>query len=431
MAITITDQPNPLTVKGQKLIYTATSNNSGATNFKYIVEVFNGALTSIAKLYIPQNPQGVLIFDLAEIIREEVKVDTEDYDNQGLIHTLPNASLKFMSKAARGIDYYTIQIGEVYGDPLVEYLGLSTSNKYITSGALQAREGYKNPLTNYIASSSSVKGFLTERQASVNNTIDKDLIEIRTNELDYGSLAVWNDSTVLSSTATRLRYRIYDSTGALFFSQALTFSTVYASDTPGSATISAKLTYFGAFPGNINKANHPITTKPSTVPNWKYYTWELIDSGSSPVSQPIIFLNTPNPCKHNPVTLAWANSLGAWDYFRLDARTGRTITTTAKNYQKTLGDYSNSTYSFNTWDRQRVPYQVDAKLRYSLNSESLTKEDTQLLKNVIKSKNVMLYIDEAWLPVTVITSSFRYETETISKRLTASFEVELSQVEQC
>jgi len=431
MAITLTDQPNPLTVKGQKLIYTATSNNSGATNFKYIVEVFNGLGTSIAKLYIPQNPQGILIFDLAEIIREEVKVDTEDYDNQGLVHTLPNANLKFMSKAAKGIDYYTIQIGEVYGDPLVEYTALSTTKKYITSGALQAREGFKNPLSNYIATSSTVKGFLTERQASVNNTIDKDLIEVRTSELDYGSLAVWNDSTVLSSTATQLRYRIYDSSGALFGSQTFSFSTLYASDTPGATTISAKLTYFGSFPGNINEANHPITAKPSTLAGWKYYTWELLDSGSNPVSQPIIFLNTPNPCKNNPVTLAWANSLGAWDYFRLDARTGRTITTTAKNYQKTLGDYSNSTYDFNTWDRQRVPYQVDAKLRYSLNSESITKEDTELLKNVIKSKNVMLYIDEAWLPVTVITSSFKYETETISRRLTASFEVELSQVEQC
>lgn len=431
MAITITDQPNALTVKGQRLIYTATSTNSGQTNFKYVVEVLDGLSQSIAKLYIPKNPAGVLIFDLAEIVREEVKVDTEDYDNQGLVHSLPNANLKFMSKAAQGIDYFTIKIGEVYGDPLVEYLALSTTNKYIVSGALQVRQGYKNNLSDYIATASNVKGFLTEREASPSNAINKDLVEIKTSELDYGTLAVWNDSTVLSSTATQLRYRIYDSSGTLFGSQTLSFSTLYASDTPGATTISAKLTYFGAFPGNINEASHPITTKPSTLAGWKYYTWELLDSGSNPVSRAMVFLNTANPCKHNPVTIAWANSLGAWDYFRLDARTGRSITTTAKAYQKTLGSYSNSTYDFNTWDRQKVPYQVDAKLKYSLKSEAITVEDTELLKNVIKSKNVMLYIDEAWLPITVTTSSFQYETEATSRRLTANFEVELSQVEQC
>ncbi len=39
----------------------------------------------IAKYYIPKNPQNRLVFDLSEVIREDVKVDTTD--NAGLIPT--------------------------------------------------------------------------------------------------------------------------------------------------------------------------------------------------------------------------------------------------------------------------------------------------------------------------------------------------------
>jgi hypothetical protein len=98
---------------------------------------------------------------------------------------------------------------------------------------------------------------------------------------------------------------------------------------------------------------------------------------------------------------------------------------------KTLGDYSSSTYSFDTWSRQQTPYQVDAKMQYILKSEYLSKEDTELLQNVIRSKNVMMQLDGEWLPIVVKTTSVNYETETISRRLTMTFNVEIAQNEIC
>ena len=431
MAITITDSPNDFTFKGQRLIYTATSTNTAQTGFKFIVEVKDGA-TTLGKYYVPQNPSNILVFDIAEVVRELVQVDTNDDLGNGLIHTLPNVSTKQMSKALKGIAKLSIEIGEVYGDPLVEYTALASDTIILTSGNIQAREGYKYSLSEYIADASTKKVFLTNRKPSPLNVISKDHIEIKCTDTDYGSMAVWNDDTTISSTATKIMYKIYHA-GGLFGSQAMSFSTLNGSDVPSSTDISAKLTYIGLFPANWSSSNSPLLSayRPVYVSGWRYYTIQMLDASSNPVSEPIYFVNTPSPCKHSPVQLAWVNQLGAWDYFRMDARTSRSITTTAKEYMKTLGDYSSSTYSFDTWSRQQTPYQVDAKLQYILRSEYLSKEDTELLQNVLKSKNVMMQLDGEWLPIVVKTTSLNYETETISKRLTMTFNVELAQNELC
>lgn len=431
MAITITDRPNTFTFKGQRLIYTATSTNTAQTGFKFIVEVKDGA-TTLGKYYIPQNPSGVLVFDIAEVVREYINVDTNDDLGNGLIHTLPNVSTKQMSKATKGIAKIGVQIGEVYGDPLVEYTNLAEHRLYLTGGNIQAREGYRYALSEYVADSSTKKVFLTNRKPSPLNVISKDHIEVKCTDTDYGSMAVWNDDTILSSTATKIMYRIYDS-GGLVGSQSMSFSTTNGSDLPSSADAKAKLTYIGLFPANWSSSNSPLLSsyRPINVSGWRYYTIEMLDAVNASVSEPIYFVNTPSPCKHQPVQLAWVNQLGGWDYFRMDARTSRSITTTAKEYMKTLGDYSSSTYSFDTWSRQQTPYQVDAKLQYILRSEYLSKEDTELLQNVLRSKNVMMYLDGQWLPIVVKSTQVNYETETISRRLTMTFNVELAQNELC
>lgn len=431
MAITITDSPNDFTFKGQRLIYTATSTNTAQTGFKFIVEVKDGA-TTLGKYYVPQNPSNILVFDIAEVVRELVQVDTNDDLGNGLIHTLPNVSTKQMSKALDGIKKLDVQIGEVYGDPLVEYTNLASDVVVLTGGNIQAREGYQYALSEYIADASTKKVFLTNRKPSPLNTISKDNIEVKCTTDDYGSMAVWNDDVYINSDATQIMYKIYHA-GGLFGSQAMSFSTLNGSDVPSSTDISAKLTYIGLFPANWSSSNSPLLSayRPVNVSGWRYYTIQMLDASSNPVSEPIYFVNTPSPCKHSPVQLAWVNQLGAWDYFRMDARTSRSITATAKEYMKTLGDYSSSTYSFDTWSRQQTPYQVDAKMQYILKSEYLSKEDTELLQNVIRSKNVMMQLDGEWLPIVVKTTSVNYETETISRRLTMTFNVEIAQNEIC
>jgi len=144
-------------------------------------------------------------------------------------------------------------------------------------------------------------------------------------------------------------------------------------------------------------------------------------------------VNTPQPCKHTAVQVAWKNTLGAWDYFRFDARTQRRITSQSKDYRKTIGNYGTATtdFEFNTFDAQVVPYHKEAQLEYTLQSDWLKVVDTELLTNMVKSKNVMMYMDSAWLPIIMDSGSLSFEKDTISKRLVANVNVKLAQKEVC
>ena len=430
MAITLVESPHSLTLKGQKLIFMATSNNQSQTGFKYLVEVDDEGGNLIAKYYVPKNPQNSLVFDLSEVIREDVKVDVVDDINADIIHNIPHSLDDFMSIAPSGCKKYSVNIGEVYGSPLVEYPNLSSTNVYLVDGYLQIRDGYRKDLTEYQPNSSAKIGFLTNRQFSDENKYSSTNIEINASEDDYGTLAFWNDNgTLIPSSATTLIYRIYDQSGFVA-SESFTIGTTYGGAAPSSTTAENKLIYFGAFPGNVNLADHPVVNKPSSVSGWTYYSWQL---GSPGVSKQIYVVNTPQPCKHNPVMVGWSNTLGAWDYFRFDARTQRRMTSQSKDYRKTIGNYGTATtdFAFNSFDAQVVPYHKDAQIEYTLQSDWLKIVDTELLTNMIKSKNVMMYIDGAWLPIVVDSGSLSFEKDTISKRLTANVNVKLAQKEVC
>ena len=434
MAVTITDRPNNLTPKGQKLIFTATSTENAQTGFKFVVVVKDESGTQIAKYYVPKNPSNILIFDLQNVVDSFVQADTGDSQQSGaIIHGMPHAVDKFMTVANTGCKKYTIEFGEVYGDPLVEYFSpLVDEDIYLFDGYIQIKEGYQNPLSEYQPDDSTKVGFLTNREVSYIPELGASRPHIRATETDYGTLALLNDDTgLISSDTDQIHYLIYDS-GGVVGGDTFTINSTYGGELPSSTTAEDKLIYFGALPANVNDADHPVNVlyKPSGVTDWIYYTWQLQNSGGVNRSLPFVVLNKANPCKHTPVMVAWVNTLGAWDYMRFDARHQETIQANSKDYMKTVGTYDGSTFDFKTFDRQKTPYQMEATRMMTLNTGTIYPEETVLLTHMIKSKNVMIYIDQ-WLPIVVSSKSLKYETEPISKRLTASIKIEIAQEEIC
>lgn len=425
MSITLTEEPRSFTQKRQKLIYFGSSSNVSQTGFKYGVSVDVTASPNPIKYYIDKNPSGYFVFDLASTIRDRINIDVEDAATGGVIHSLPHASDKFMSVGTKGCVQFVVGFFEVYGDPLVEQPTLVADVPILLSGGFNIRDGFKPELTDYEPDGNTKKAFLTER-VRINGEV-----RIKASEQDYGTLSFLNDSgTYISSGATKLRYRIYNSVG-LQGTEVFTITTTYGTQLPAAADAAGKLTYFGAFPANVNDSNHGVSTgfKPEDITDWTYYTWELLDDSLNVMSEPIYIDNTANPCKHESVNLAWANNLGAWDYWRFDARTKRSVKTTRKEYQKSVGDYSGSSWSMNAYDRETKPYHVDSKLLFELQSESLSSEESDYIKNVMTSDNVMMYIDNQWLPVNVTNNSLSFQKEPISNRLVTNLSVELAQTE--
>tara|TARA_R110000751_G_scaffold109566_1_gene206807 strand:- start:3802 stop:5109 length:1308 start_codon:yes stop_codon:yes gene_type:complete len=435
MSVTIADSPNSLTVKGQQLVYVCSSTNSAQTNFKYIVVVKNEGGTQIAKFYMPKNADSKLIFNLRDVVREEIAADIVDsQEGDKIIHEMPYSPSKFMTVADKGCKKYTVEFGEVYGDPLAEQAATATDTIYLFDGWLQIRDGYQNVLSQYMPTVSSVRGFLTDRPNSYSYVAATTGVVIKASESDSGgTLAFLNDDTgLIASLATQLEYSIYNASG-LIVTEAITYSSTYGGELGSSTTAEDKLLYFAAYPSNVNNVNHGISAgnRPVANTDWTYYTWRLKGGGSFR-SLPFIFENSAAPCKHKATTIAWVNSLGAWDYMRFDGRTANRISARSKDYMQSIGSYGGSTYSYDSFDRQQTPYHVEAKQMYTLKSTPLTVSESELLRSLLKSKNAMLsFNDSKWLPVVIKTGSLQYETETISKALVASINVEIAQREEC
>lgn len=420
MSVTIVDKPRDWSFSRHKLVYSCTSDETGQTGFKFVVEVKRNT-DSIGKWYVDPNPSGVLIFDIVEAIRGQLYGDVEDKDGN-IIHELPHNVFQALTTSTNSTDVFTVEFNEAWGDPLAEQTVSATHTLQIANGESKIREGLHPNLFDYEPTLLSHKVWLTDRPL-VNQTY-----QMYASDDDYGTLAFWNaDGTYLAGAQKKIKYELFNDSGSQG-SLEFTINSTNGASTPTSATRNEKMVFFGALPANINEAYHNITSpKPMTVPDWTHYTLSLVDNSSNRMSLFFYVYRDFRPCKHEPVQIAWVNSVGGWDYFRMDARRQTSINVERKSYRKSIGDYSGSTYTMNTWDRGKTNYHNDTTELIRLDSGAVEYWETGLLKNVLKSDNVMIRLDGQWIPVVVQTNSVNYTDEPISQRQSIQFTVEIAQ----
>lgn len=142
MAITVLRSFSSPNVSDTKLLVNLTSSLVGNDNFKYVLDVKKGS-ERIARLKTPPNPVGSGVFDVSEIIQNDLTYDAD-------LLTSITAST---STAA---DTYTFQVGEEYGDPPSVNLG-STFNKVVFKGSWEPKT---NNSFNFGASEFRANGFV-------------------------------------------------------------------------------------------------------------------------------------------------------------------------------------------------------------------------------------------------------------------------------
>ena len=228
----------------------------------------------------------------------------------------------------------------------------------------------------------------------------------------------------------RLLFKIYDTSGTLDDTLTYDLNTTNGAQLPSAAASSntnGTLVYSYAYPGAFSAL---VTALNAVVGGWSYY--EVIPS-TGLNAQTGNVLRVTNDCrytKNEAVQLGWANTRGGWDYLRFNGKKQKTVSREEKTYRKIVGDYSASTFSFGTSERQVKPYPLEAKESYQLNG-ILTIEEITLMQYCLRSKNVMARIDGFWVPVTIKTSSMQIEEETVSKVFVVTFDVELAQIIRC
>lgn len=406
---------------GQPLIYTiGTQTTPLPSAFRYIIQVDENGV-EIAKLYLAPNTNEVSHFDLSEVVRGRVNVDSKKFGTNGAIHSLNN---KIYTKANEGVKLYTVKVGEWNGS--TESLDEDSRNIWLIDGYFQVSDGLLPSFAAYYGTGTTRKFWLTDRVPENN------VIELNADIDETGVVAFLNTDDT-GSSVTNLRIYVYNTSGVIVgtYTDYATDSnngTYQANSTFTNPTyVPGSLTYAYIYPSSYTPLKNSLT---AVSGGWGYYEVRPTNAAGVEYANKLRIYNKCFTSKNESVRIAWANTVGGWDYLRFNGRKKKTVTREEKTYRKLLGDYSAATYSFGTSDRQVQPYQVEAKERYQLNG-ILTLEELTLFQYCMRSKNVMATIGGSWLPVIIQDTSLEVEEDVISKVFVVSFNVELAQVLRC
>ena len=411
------------TVADQHLIYQAETATAIDASFRFVYTVYENSIAAsnlLGKFYLTPNPEEYAFFNLSEVVRDLCVVDVKEYNSNNLIHSFAS---NYFTRSNNNIKKFIVGIGEWNGT--TETIDQETQTIHLIDGHFQISDGFEPAFSDYYGTASGRTFWLTNRR-DVSNTITIDAsVE------DQGVVAFLNRNTI--SQVVDFVVKVYDSSDTLLDTVNIAVNSSNGAQLPSATSpTNGFLCYFGIYPGNIGEIDDIFNYNPT----WAYYEVTPFSSTPSQKGNTIRINNKCTPAKQDSVQLAWANTVGGWDYLRFNGKKQKTVSREEKTYRKVVGDYGADIFTFQDFDREITPYQLEAKETYQLNGV-LTIEEVTLMQYCMRSKNVMIRLPfdqkltSGWVPVTIQTNSMQIEEETVSKVFITSFNVELAQTIRC
>jgi hypothetical protein len=408
MAITINDQPYQYTPVGQRLMLVASSTNVANAGFRFVFDF--GAF----QVNVQPNASAKGILDLAPIFRESLQHDAGTASDIDIAKELTSvAQISCTIKEGWLVDGVFTVSGSGMAD---------IDDVYAFLSEYQIADGYKpNPNTRY-ALDGTDKYLLSERTNDTHKWIEasarglsNDYVYIPTRLADYGQLySISNNGLLVDNEATDLFVSTYDDSNTL----------IEATNYPLFNDLNS-VTRLGAYPQNLIGAGADFT-------NVKYYT---IQAGASilppiytPVSRVYCFYLVPDDCRFDNVRLGWTNTCGGVDYFNFTKKSELSFSYDRKQYQKVVGAYNESTFSFDTFDRGATDRYVTTTKGLQINSDWVSVGEFNLLQTLCRSNDVYIINDDATLtPVLVEAQNFVIKDERYSKLYNVTLNLKYSQ----
>lgn len=416
MSAQIDSKPSLIIPAKQSLIFGIS--DTGTTPDRFVVWVLEDGV-EIAKLYLTPNTNNVSFFNLAEVVRDRVKVDDKIRDESA---TLLSYSSKVFTTGRNGLKKYVVNVGTYTGG--IESGTDDTDTVYLLDGVEQISAGLHPSFADYYATAPTKKTWLTDR-IPVDN-----IVNLYASENDEGTIVFLNDSITILGTGTQIEYTIFNGTTALQTPYLIAISSSNGAQLPSATDYNQKLTFMNGFPSNLTTLI-PSPYPPSANPTWTHYDFVIKTSIGSVVSNKIRVHKICPQEKHKNTQLAWTNSVGGWDIVLFTGRTEHTDTVSSKPFKKEIGDWDASTYSFLPQARESQAYQVTGKSMFKLTSIDFSFADIELIKYAIRSDNLMMRAGSGdWQPVTIDTTSYNVK-ERFSGIFSVSLSVTLAQSLRC
>ena len=402
---------------GQPLIFTC---DDTSTPDRFVVQVYerdapgsSSGQVDLGEFYLTPNAGGVAHFDLSNVIDGRLNApNTTIVGDQ--VHETDYSSGFALGSSDRVMREYYVELYRY--DSSGKSSLQDSSTVAVWAGAVQISQGYEpDAEAPYHFTASTSKGFLTDRYWDSSTDIEATMAD---EDQGVWSIAVPDQWQTSPSNIQDARYTLYHSGGS-------------TSKTLSQVVDSATVVNYNYLTGPLAPLNVSIFFAASWVPTWTRYEIVFRNNLTSNISNKYIVHKDCRPYKHDPVQLAWANTVGGWDYLRFDGRNIKTVNSETKMYRKTIGSYGDSVFGFNAWDRQDTPYHVTAREQYALRNQFFTASERDLLQYAFRSKNVMFRVGTgSWLPCNIQTNSYTVQPAA-SRLFEVSFNIELAQEIRC
>lgn len=132
--------------------------------------------------------------------------------------------------------------------------------------------------------------------------------------------------------------------------------------------------------------------------------------------------------KYPNIRIKWKNRYGEFDYLNFNLVNRKSMDSTKRTYQPQLGSWQGRTLSYNEYDSQTLNYIVDSKQNLIVNSNWLSEDYNDILKQLLVSNEIYWDLGGDHVkPLTIITSNIQFKTGVVDKLIQYSFEFQYGQ----
>ena len=434
MAITIQQFPTTPNMANNNLVYAVTSNSSSAPQFQYVCDVFySGSATLLQRIKQQPNPSAVGVFDLGSLITNYLNSD----------NNWKAAPFATSSAASRR---FVVKFGEQYGTSLSSSVILYAGN---TSGAGQpavtasAYHYFINGLVEpddkvnwnwpsgsyFTASAVSTTTTFSKQNALTNAPLTQSI-----QDGEYATISIingnFNNSTTAAQDIYNVRISEFNATGSLLFDRSIDnlvsdgggprtsnsqlWSSVAANQTPGTQLLTV-----GVGPQNLIDAG--IALQSTTA----FYTVSFLGQLSTGpdyfnlngIYAKFRFEKQGPQCGYDGVRFAWKNEFGVWDYYTFTLQNDKSFSIERGNYEQTFVPFNDvNPIPYSKERRGSINYYNKLTQVETANSDWLTQEEADWLKELFFSANVFQQVGTDFLPVVITSVNLTEKTNPRTQR---------------
>lgn len=465
MGMTLEQGPSTAYVHGafEPVTFVVTSTEqAGGTffKFKYIADIYVENTSSPyayalqARLKIEPNGAGAGVFRVDKIIADYVAITTGDSSTSAAgfvndtIHTLGSNSTTKIWVNNDGTNYRKIKVnfGQEYSTTATtaptEYLDVIPDNyvSCVMSAGMQMLptwdEGgiYTSAGSNYLSDfcpNDSTKKALSDRPTTTEYTSilasNVSVINQDVTNFEWRTLGVlMDDTSPVASDAVSFYVALYNSSDSQLDAAFFTAGTDGGTTPANSDQDYERLQYVGIGPRNLTAQtiDTGFTTHFDAGTVAYYEVFFMDDSATVPAngttanmaslcyrftvkSASCIYRNLNGANKYNYVTLAWQNSLGAWDYQAFALKHQRTTSEIErKTFDQVAGNWETANtgvqFAYRGDEGGVTTTQIQARQTMVANTDLYNEDEVAFLENLWLSPKVqLLNYDGSAIPITL------------------------------